>query len=108
MNIELIFVSIIAMFLICSFSIGCKRSINRRKLLESQRPEFNAFNKEMIEAFGDVYIREHGFCKCPRCRGLTKITNSSYIKEGRVCYSVKCNMCNKLTEINQNEVFFTQ
>ena len=106
MDINLIFIGIsvvLVLMLIC----GIRRNIQQRETIDERKIEEQKFNRNMVYTFGDVYVKDHGYCQCSHCKGKTRITTPSYIKNGKVYYSAECHFCHTITEINQNEVIFT-
>lgn len=107
MEFKILLICVLAVGLICSIIVRRKHNINKQEILQKQRAEELKVHQTMVRAFGDVYVRDRGFCKCPRCKGYVKITTPSYVKEGKTYYSVKCGFCGRVTELTQNEVTCT-
>ncbi len=100
---------IIVIFISIIVIANIYESIKRRRILKTHQSEIASelkFNRSMANVFGDVFVKEHGYCRCSRCKGLSKINAHSYIKDGKVYYSAECHFCKRVTEINQNEIVF--
>lgn len=105
---EIAFIIILAIIFIITVA-NIYHGIKKRRILKTHQSEIASelkFNRSMAHVFGDVFVREHGYCRCSRCKGLSKISAPSYIKNGKVNYSAECHFCKRVTEIDQNEIVF--